>query len=147
MKCKWTDTKSDHLSLVMRKPAFCICENEDADQLRSNCAADQRLCFRYTDSTIPLLPKSEISSLELSSVVVQPGLCLTKSETPKTRFSHNEAHLSLCLCLLMVPLHDVKNILLECLKKYGIQLTDKGHSNHSIVKVEIITITRPYNIL
>ena len=25
--------------------------------------ADQRLCFRYTDSTIPLLPKSEISSI------------------------------------------------------------------------------------
>ena len=25
--------------------------------------ADQCLCFRYTDSTIPLLPKSEISSL------------------------------------------------------------------------------------
>ena len=52
-----------HLSLVMRKPAFCICENKDADQLRSNCTADQRLCFRYMDSTIPLLPKSEISSL------------------------------------------------------------------------------------
>ena len=33
------------MSLVMRKPAFCICENKDADQLR-------------TDSTIPLLPKS-----------------------------------------------------------------------------------------
>ena len=59
----------------MRKPAFCICENKDADQLRSNCAADQRLCFRYTDSKIPLLPKSEISSLEPSSVVVQLGLC------------------------------------------------------------------------
>ena len=41
----------------MRKPAFCICENKDADQLRSDCAADQRLCFRYRDSTIPLLPK------------------------------------------------------------------------------------------
>ena len=39
----------------MRKPAFCICENKDADQLRGNCEADQRLCFRYTDSTIPLL--------------------------------------------------------------------------------------------
>ena len=25
--------------------------------------ADQRLCFRYTDSTIPLLPKSKISCL------------------------------------------------------------------------------------
>ena len=51
------------MSLVVRKPAFCICENKDADQLRGNREADQRLCFRYTDSTIPLLPKSEISSL------------------------------------------------------------------------------------
>ena len=50
------------MSLIVRKPAFCICENKDADQLRSNCAADQRLCFRYTDSTISLLPKSEIQA-------------------------------------------------------------------------------------
>ena len=50
-------------SRVMRKPTFCICENKDADQLRGNREADQRLCFRYTDSTIPLLPKSKISSL------------------------------------------------------------------------------------
>ena len=71
---------------VMRKPAFCICENKDADQLRGNCEADQRLCFRYTDTTIPLLPKSEISSLSLSSVTVQPGLCGVWSETPKTGF-------------------------------------------------------------
>ena len=60
----------------MRKPAFCICENKDADQLRDNREADQRLCFRYS---IPLLPKSEISSL-------QPGLCVTWSETPKAGF-------------------------------------------------------------
>ena len=45
------------------KTFFCICENKDADQLRGNREADQRLCFRYTDNTIPLLPKSEISSL------------------------------------------------------------------------------------
>ena len=70
----------------MRKPAFCICENKDADQLRGNRKADQRLCFRYTDSTIPLLSKSEISSLWSSSVAVQPGLCGTWSETPKTGF-------------------------------------------------------------
>ena len=49
-----------YMSLVMRKPAFCICENKDADQLPE---ADQRLCFRYIDSTIPLLPLYEISSL------------------------------------------------------------------------------------
>ena len=61
----------------MRKPAFRICENKDADQLRSNCAADQRLCFHYIDSTIPLLPKSETSSFYPSSVVVQLGMCQT----------------------------------------------------------------------
>ena len=33
-----------------------------ADQLRGNREADQCLCFRYSDSTIPLLLKSEISS-------------------------------------------------------------------------------------
>ena len=43
------------MSRVVRKPAFCICENKDADQLRGNREADQRLCFRYTDSIIPLL--------------------------------------------------------------------------------------------
>ena len=47
----------------MRKPAFCICENKDADQLRGNRKADPRLYFRYTDSTIPLIPIYEISSL------------------------------------------------------------------------------------
>ena len=41
----------------MRKPDFRICENKDADQLHGNCEADQRLCFRYIYSTIPLLSK------------------------------------------------------------------------------------------
>ena len=53
----------NHLSHIKRKPAFYICENEGADQLCNNCTADQRLCFRCIDSTIPLLYKSEISSL------------------------------------------------------------------------------------
>ena len=70
----------------MRKPTFCICENKDADQLRGYREADQRLCFRYMDSAIPVLPKDEISSLLPSSVAVQPGLCRTWSETPKTGF-------------------------------------------------------------
>ena len=74
------------MSRVVRKPAFCICENKDADQLRGNREADQRLCFRYIESTIPLLSKSEISSLYSSSMVVQPGLCQTWSQTPKTGF-------------------------------------------------------------
>ena len=52
-----------YMSRVVRKPAFGLCENKDADQLQGNREADQRLCFRYMDSTIPLLLKSEISSL------------------------------------------------------------------------------------
>ena len=37
--------------------------NKNADQLRGNREADQRLRFRYIDSTIPLLSISKISSL------------------------------------------------------------------------------------
>ena len=70
----------------MRKQDYCLCENKGADQLRGNREADQRLCFRYSDSTIPLLLKSEISSFYLFSELVQAGLCRTWSETPKTGF-------------------------------------------------------------
>ena len=45
------------------KTCFCICENKGADQLCGKRTADQHLCFRSIDSTIPLLPKSKISSL------------------------------------------------------------------------------------
>ena len=38
----------------MGKSTICIGENKHADQLRGNRDADQRLCFRYSDSTIPL---------------------------------------------------------------------------------------------
>ena len=47
----------------MRKSDFCIGENKDADELRGNREADQRICFRYIGSTIPLLPNYKISSL------------------------------------------------------------------------------------
>ena len=72
----------------MRKPDFCLCENKGADQLCSNCTADQRLCFRYEDSRVPLLHKSELNLklLTISSDVVQAGLCKTWSELPKTSF-------------------------------------------------------------
>ena len=61
----WLNFKQLHEQQMSRhvgKPTICIGENKGADQLRSNCEADQRLCFRYSDSTIPLLLKSEISS-------------------------------------------------------------------------------------
>ena len=74
----------------MIKPAFLNMRN----QLRGNREADQRLCFRYIDSTIPLLSKSEkISSLWSFSVAVQPGFVSDLVGNPEDRFSHNEAHL------------------------------------------------------
>ena len=57
------------MSYIMRKHAFCLCENKGADQLHG---------FHYINntkvlgSTITLLPKSHISSLQPSSAVVQP---------------------------------------------------------------------------
>ena len=70
----------------MRKQDFCLCETKCADQLCSNYTAGQRLCFRYSDSTIPRLPKSNISGFYLSSVTVQSGLCQTGSDFPNTGF-------------------------------------------------------------
>ena len=69
----------------MIKPA--LCKNKGANQLCSNCAADQRLCFHYIDSTIPLFKKMVISSFQPYSVVVQPSRDLTVN--PKDRFSCN----------------------------------------------------------
>ena len=39
---------------------YCLCENKGTNELCSNCTADQRFCFHYTDSTIPPLLISKI---------------------------------------------------------------------------------------
>ena len=46
----------------MRKSDFRICENKDADQLRGDREADHRLCFRYKDSTIPVLSEQKFQA-------------------------------------------------------------------------------------
>ena len=76
----------------MRKPAFCICENKDADQLRSYCTADQRLCFRYTDNTIPLLSNPNFKPLAIFSGCTARFVS-NLAEHPEDRFSHNEARI------------------------------------------------------
>ena len=93
------------MNCVMRKPAFCICENKDADQLRGydqlrgNHEADQRLCFRYTDSTIPLLSESEI----FKPLAIFWD-CTDRFESDlvgnsEDRFSHNKAQIILVVWL------------------------------------------------
>ena len=56
--------KKTEMSRIMIKLDFCICKNKGGDQLYSQRVADQHLCFRYIERTIPLLPKYEISSLQ-----------------------------------------------------------------------------------
>ena len=70
-----------HKSRVMRKPAFCICENKDADQLRGNREADQRLSFRHTD----FKPLAIFCGCTARFVWDLVG-------NPEDRFSQNEAH-------------------------------------------------------
>ena len=77
----------------MRKPAFCICENKDADQLRGNREADQRLCFRYMDSTIPLLPKSKKNMSQAIFCGCTAWFVSDLVGNPEDRFSHNEAQI------------------------------------------------------
>ena len=89
----------------MGKPTICIGENKGADQLRSNYEADQRLCFRYMDSTIPLLSKSKISSLLPSSVIVQPGLCQTWPETQIVGFLIHQLISDVMVSSLGTPKH------------------------------------------
>ena len=78
----------------MRKPAFCLCENKDTDQLCGNRTADQRLCFRYIDSTIPLLPKSGIFKPLAIFDGCTAWFVWGLVGNPEDRFSHNEALLS-----------------------------------------------------
>ena len=108
----------------MRKPAFCICENKDADQLRGNREADQRLCFRYTDSAIPLLPKSEISIKPLAIFCDSTARFVSYLVgNPEDRFFHNEAqfiyHREYSLCSLLLGKYP-----LNCLYKMVVFVED-----------------------
>ena len=77
----------------MGKPTICIGENEGADQLRSNCEADQRLGFRYTDSTFTLLSKSDIPASSYFLRLYSP-VCVGPGPNQNCWFSHAQAHYS-----------------------------------------------------
>ena len=48
-----------------KKTILCICKNKGADQLRSNCATDQRLCFRFIDCTTLYFKNPKIKPLTI----------------------------------------------------------------------------------
>ena len=78
----------------MRKPDCCICKNRGADQLHINWADDQRLYFRYIDSTIPLPTKPDIKPLPIFRGCTA-RLVLDLVGYPEDRLSHDVAHCSM----------------------------------------------------
>ena len=75
-----------YMSRAIRKPAFAYVKTK----LQISCVVTPQVISALfslpEDSTIPLLSKSEISSLWPSSVAVQPDLYWSWSVTPKTGF-------------------------------------------------------------
>ena len=92
----------------MRKPALCVCENKDADQLCGNRAADQCLCFRYIDITIPLL---HIYSFIPLAIFCGCAAWFVSDlvGNPENRFSNNEAHIIFVLCFFAASIAIVKS--------------------------------------
>ena len=74
----------------MRKPAFCICKNKSADQLRGKRVADKGLCFRYIDSypnpSNFLIPKFQALAFFCGCTA---GFVSDLVGNSKDRFSHN----------------------------------------------------------
>ena len=76
----------------MRKPAFCKCENKDADQLRGNREAISAFVFatRLVQSLYFLYTQFQASS---HLVWLYSPVCVGPGRKPEDRFSHNEAHI------------------------------------------------------
>ena len=70
----------------MSKHVYAICEQQRRRSAYASAQSDHAFFIRCLDSIIPLVSKSEISSLYLASVAAQAGLSLTWSQTPKTGF-------------------------------------------------------------
>ena len=89
--CLLFGSHSPHMSLVLRKPDFCICKNKDADQLRGYCKADQRLCFCYIVQSLPFLnTKFQASSLFCDFTA---RFVSNLVGNPEDWFSQNAAHM------------------------------------------------------
>ena len=86
---------SSEMSRVMRKPAFCICKNKDADQLRGDPEADQRLCFRSRIVQSPYFLNAKLQASSHLQWLNNP-VCVGPGRKPENRLSRDAAHLSLC---------------------------------------------------
>ena len=98
-----------YMSLVLEKADLSICKNKEAYQLCGNREGDHRLCFRYTDSTIPLLAKSEVSSLLIAFFNgCTAGIVSTWSKNPSRCGTYDP------FCIYALPVSHISHSILKC---------------------------------
>ena len=90
----------EKMSQDMRKHVLCHANNKGADQPAHPRSLISAFVVRCLGSVISLVSVTKISSLMLASVAEQAGLSLTRSETPKDTFSHDESQI---LLLIAIP--------------------------------------------
>ena len=76
--------------------------NKGADQPAHPRSLISAFVVRCLDSIMSLVSVTKMSSLILASVAAQASLSLTWSETPEYTFSHDEAHINICLLNIIV---------------------------------------------
>ena len=97
-----------NMSRVMRKPTLCLCENKDADQLRGNREADQRLCFRYLVQYLFFLNTKFQASSHLQWLYSL--VCFRPGQNPHCWFSHVAAHIHI-MASLLVQNYDMSRVI------------------------------------
>ena len=105
----------------MGKPTICIGENKGADQLCSNCEADQRLCFRYSDSTLqlPICKYTPVCiCVRMRHLLTPSKICIPEYIYTRVFLAH--ANWTLYLRQLSYSLTCV-NIILLNLRQYQVQ--------------------------
>ena len=78
------------LEHVLRKQAFFICENKDADQLCSNCTADLHLCFCICKKYKP--SSTYIQNFKLLACFCDCTVVSDMVRNPEDHFSHIAAN-------------------------------------------------------
>ena len=82
----------------MGKPTICIGENKDTDQLRGNREADQRLCFRHSDSKFLFYLSAKCQASSRSFLCLYRPVCVGPVRKPQCWFSHEVAQIIVNNC-------------------------------------------------
>ena len=91
----------------MRKPAFCICENKDADQLRGNAKLISAFVFATQIVQSLYFLSTNFKSLTILCGRAAWFVCDLVGN-PEDRFSHNEAQI-VSQCLYYCSLHILRD--------------------------------------